>query len=90
MSEQLTLDRLAIPSLLVVTLASMEHRAGRRLSVLSAASVIRCSRGRWWMELVVDGARHVALANRVDLEAAAGDLYHQIHGEAPRLAQETA
>jgi hypothetical protein len=51
-------------------------------SILTARSVIN-ERGRWWLELIVNGKRHFALVNRVDLDVAAADLYHMVHGEAP-------
>ena len=86
MSEQLTLAGEPLPALLTLTFGALEQRAGRRLSVLSAASVVRCSRGRWWLEVIVDGREHFALMGRADLEVAAADLYHQVHGTAPVAA----
>lgn len=82
MSEQLTLGGGVLPTALVVALAALELRAKRRPSILTARSVIN-ERGRWWLELIVDGKQHFALINRPDLEIAAADLYHMVHGEAP-------
>ena len=82
MSEQLTLHSEPLPALLTLTFGALEQRAGRRLSVLSAASVIRC-RGRWWLEVIVDGREHFALMGRADLEVAAADLFHRVHGTPP-------
>lgn len=81
MSEQLTLGSEPLPALLTASFALLEERAGRAPTVLSAASVVR-HRGQWWLELIA-GGRHYALLGRVDLEAAAVDLFHQVHGCAP-------
>ena len=67
---------------LVVGLNARELQARRRLSILTARSVIN-ERGRWWIELIVDGRNHYVLLNRVDLDVAADDLFHMVHGEAP-------
>lgn len=83
MSEQLHLTDPPLPPLLTVTLAALEVAAGRPVSVLSPARVYQCSRGRWWLDVVVNGRAHFALLNRADLEVAAADLYHQVHGAAP-------
>ena len=85
MAEQLTMGGCLLPDALVVAFAAHELRAKRRPSTLSARSVIR-ERGRWWIDLIVDGRAHYALLNRSDLEVAAADLYHMVHGEAPRTA----
>jgi hypothetical protein len=82
MSEQLTLGGGVLPTALVVAFGAHELRAKRRPSILTARSVIN-ERGRWWLELIVDGKRHFALVNRVDLDVAAADLFHMVHGEAP-------
>lgn len=85
MSEQLTLGGGILPHALVVAFATHELRARRRPSTLSARNVL-LTRGRWWIDLIVDGRAHYALINRSDLEAAAADLYHMVHGEAPHTA----
>lgn len=82
MPEQLTMGGGVLPAALVVALNAHELRAKRRPSILTARSVLN-ERGRWWIHLIVDGSRHCALMNRVDLDAAAADLFHMIHGEAP-------
>jgi len=82
MAEQLTMGGGVLPAALVVALNTHELRAHRRPSILTARSVIN-ERGRWWIELIVDGSRHFALLNRVDLDVAAEDLFHMVHGEAP-------
>lgn len=83
MSEQLTLDHRVIPPQLVVTLASLELRAGLRGSILSATNVVRGPTGKWWIQLLVDGRIPIALIDRVDLEVAARDLFELIHHRAP-------
>jgi hypothetical protein len=83
MSEQLTFGGGVLPDALVVGLNAHELRAKRRPSILTARSVVN-ERGRWWLEVIVDGRRLFALMNRADLDVAAADLYHMIHGEAPR------
>jgi hypothetical protein len=83
MSEQLTLTSDPLPVLLVATLAAMEAKDGRRPSVLTPSTCYMCSRRRWWIDVIVDGRAHYALLGRTDLEAAAADLYHQVHGAAP-------
>ena len=82
MAEQLTMGGAVLPMALVVGLNARELQARRRPSILTARSVIN-ERGRWWIEVIVDGRRHFALLNRVDLDVAAEDLYHMVHGEAP-------
>ena len=82
MAEQLTMGGADLPMALVVGLNARELQARRRPSILTARSVIN-ERGRWWIEVIVDGRRHFALLNRVDLDVAADDLYHMVHGEAP-------
>lgn len=84
MAEQLTIGGGLLPVALVVAFNAHELRAKRKPTTLTARSVLR-ERGRWWIELLADG-RQFALINRVDLEVAAADLYHQVHGEAPRTA----
>lgn len=82
MGEQLTLGGGVLPAALVIGLNARELQAKRRPSILTARSVIN-ERGRWWLEVIVDGRRHFALLNRVDLDIAAEDLFHMVHGEAP-------
>ena len=82
MPEQLTMGGGVLPMALVVGLNARELQARRRLSILTARSVIN-ERGRWWIELIVDGRNHYVLLNRVDLDVAADDLFHMVHGEAP-------
>jgi hypothetical protein len=83
MSEQLNLDNRVLPPQLVVTLAALELRAGLRGSILSATQVVQGPTGKWWIQLLVDGRRPLALIDRVDLEVAAHDLFHLIHHQAP-------
>ena len=82
MPEQLTMGGAVLPMALVVGLNARELQARRRPSILTARSVIN-ERGRWWIELIIDGREHYALLNRVDLDIAAEDLFHMVHGEAP-------
>ena len=86
MAEQLTITTDPLPALLTVTLAALEVAAGRPVSVLSSHRVYQCSRGRWWLDMVVNGRRHFALMNRADLEAAAADLFQMVH-QAPPTTQ---
>ena len=83
MAEQLHLTEPPLPPLLTVTLAALEVAAGLPVSVLSPARVYQCSRGRWWLDIIVEGRRHFALMNRGDLEAAAADLFHMVHQAPP-------
>lgn len=82
MPEQLTMGGGVLPAALVVALNAHELRAKRRPSILTARNVIN-ERGRWWIEVIVDGKKHYALLNRPDLDIAAEDLFHMVHGEAP-------
>lgn len=82
MPEQLTMGGGVLPAALVIGLNARELRAQRRPSILTARNVIN-ERGRWWIELIVDGKKHYALLNRPDLDIAAEDLFHMVHGEAP-------
>lgn len=80
MSEQLTLaEAPRLPAAFVDAFARICGEAGRRTPVLAAGSVIQ-TRGQWWLEVIVDGREHFALLGRVDLEAAAGDLFTRLFG----------
>jgi len=78
-TEQLTIGGGLLPDAFRDAWRACEQGRGLPPARFARAEVLHDRWGRWWVAVEIDGRRW-SLMGRPDLEAAARDLFRQVHG----------